>query len=497
MSSDSAGDPPDPGINNKLLGYDTNGKAIIDDAMEIDRNESGSIQKNKKTSEENVSNVNLSKFFNNITQTNKKAVITKTTKNCETYNTTTNGNKKTEIPKRETYVFKPTDTGPYSVYIENNNENFSGKLSAMKIGEIIYKCHPEINNQIKTIDSVARNRIRVTCKEYNSANLLVKSLKLKEFHMNVFIPRFMLHRRGIIRGVDLEYSDEYIKQNIKEHDLHCKFSIDSVKRLSRKEITQDQPDKYVPTKTVLVTFKSQNLPKYIEINHVIFAVETYIEKVVLCYNCYRYGHLGKHCKSAPRCLKCKRNHQTNACLEATSPQCFYCNGSHFTNAVTECPEFKRQKEIKKLMAQTNLSYKDASEKTPKHTYADTLKTNPIPNPKQMPHPIHESSNNPKRLRVKTPDPFLEAHKRIVTPINLPSTPGGIIKSLAYTSNLNQEKDMEDSIQKIMNTPLFKEIIETVIEKMKEINSFDLQELDLFSIFKNKLSENLHTSVFPS
>lgn len=90
----------------------------------------------------------------------------------------------------------------------------------------------------------------------------------------------MLHRRGLIRQVELEYSDEYIKTNIKEHGLHCRFKVESTKRLSRKVILPNQTVKYVPTGTILVTFKSQTLPKYIEINHVICEVEAYVEKVV-------------------------------------------------------------------------------------------------------------------------------------------------------------------------------------------------------------------------
>lgn len=60
-----------------------------------------------------------------------------------------------------------------------------------------------------------------------------------------------------MRRVDrLEYSEEHKKLNIKQHDTHCTFSVDSVKRLPRKLGTQINPLIMSQLKTVLVAFKS-------------------------------------------------------------------------------------------------------------------------------------------------------------------------------------------------------------------------------------------------
>nr|CAH7729116.1 unnamed protein product [Callosobruchus chinensis] len=54
-------------------------------------------------------------------------------------------------------------------------------------------------------------------------------------------------------------------------------------------------------------------------------VSNYIQKVILCHNCMRYGHLGKQCKGKPRCAKCKEEHPSNACPNPENePKCFYC-----------------------------------------------------------------------------------------------------------------------------------------------------------------------------
>lgn len=52
---------------------------------------------------------------------------------------------KTKTLKREKYLFKAST--------ENINKNCIGKLSAMKVGEIIYKFHQEIDNDIKIINT--------------------------------------------------------------------------------------------------------------------------------------------------------------------------------------------------------------------------------------------------------------------------------------------------------------------------------------------------------
>ncbi|CAH1981464.1 unnamed protein product [Acanthoscelides obtectus] len=64
---------------------------------------------------------------------------------------------------RPLLTYKQTDKGPYHVYIENNEPNFSGKLNPVKVGETILKNIPEVDNMIKRIESIGRNRKVILC----------------------------------------------------------------------------------------------------------------------------------------------------------------------------------------------------------------------------------------------------------------------------------------------------------------------------------------------
>lgn len=91
----------------------------------------------------------------------------------------------------------------------------------------------------------------------------------------MYIPKYLVYRQGILRNIEIEYDENYLKSRIQPHDFHCKFSVISVTRLKRKIIENDFV-KYDPTKSVLVNFRSQTLPKYVVLNKVITHVETYI-----------------------------------------------------------------------------------------------------------------------------------------------------------------------------------------------------------------------------
>ncbi|KAL4104694.1 hypothetical protein QTP88_019976 [Uroleucon formosanum] len=77
-----------------------------------------------------------------------------------------------------------------------------------------------------------------------------------------------------------------------------------------------------------------------------------IRSPVQCSNCLRFGHTGRFCRSKPRCSPCSEtNHNLLSCTTATitDPTCFYCKGSHIASD-RSCPEWIRQKKIKKIMA---------------------------------------------------------------------------------------------------------------------------------------------------
>lgn len=100
-------------------------------------------------------------------------------------NISDNNSARTEIPQKTGNVekqisfFNNTDIGPFIVYVENSTENVQGKLNAIKVGDVLYEKHPELDSRISNIESIGRNRIRIKFRDFKSANTLLNSTTIK------------------------------------------------------------------------------------------------------------------------------------------------------------------------------------------------------------------------------------------------------------------------------------------------------------------------------
>lgn len=75
-------------------------------------------------------------------------------------------------------------------------------------------------------------------------------------------------------------------------------------------------------------------------------------------------------------MKFGENHESNTCSKTLiEPCCVYCKGTHLTTEFNKCPEFQRQKQIKKIMSETNASYRDAVKNVTSVTYAKVVDSN--------------------------------------------------------------------------------------------------------------------------
>lgn len=406
---------------------------------------------------------------------------------------------------RPVYLYEKIDLGPFYIFIENSSLNFTGKLNAVKIGEILFTLHPEIDNYIKKIDSIGRNRVRVSFKNYSSANALVTSKFLIQKNLTAYIPKFQLFKLGVVRDIDSDISEEYLKNRIKEFDHHCKFSVEYVKRITRKIVADDKVI-FNPTKSVIVSFKCQNIPKYVVINHVLHTVEKYQQKVIICYHCYRYGHMSKQCKSNPRCFKCHESHLSDSCpLSSFNKKCLSCEGEHFTNEWEICPEFDRQKKIKHYMSENSLSFKETIKLFPKITYASIAANNSSINSHQTPNmnapsssysftqlSTSQTSSNQfalpsvsnrytiikppkyKRPISSSPDQVTMEHQKIIKLNPMSNRPGGIITSSSYQSTFNPEQGSKIHEPSKELTELISNIVTSIISNINHKN-FEIPE----------------------
>ena len=58
------------------------------------------------------------------------------------------------------------------------------------------------------------------------------------------------------------------------------------------------------TNTVILTFASPQPPKHITAGYLRVPVEPYIPNPLHCFNCQKYGHSSRACKSTALCMHC-------------------------------------------------------------------------------------------------------------------------------------------------------------------------------------------------
>lgn len=255
--------------------------------------------------------------------------------------------------------FSQLDKGPFFVILESSLQNGNiGKLHRMSTGKLIYKI---LNStEIEDIFSIGRNRIKILTKTAVAAHKIIESVLLKEQNLIAYIPDSILYRKGVIRNVDLNLTDDEILSEIKSNIKIC-----SIKRMTRRVA----PGQYSHTSSVALTFRGQELPEFVSIYGAKCQVKPYIYRVTQCLRCLRFAHIGRQCKGQARCSKCSENHPSDQCSDSSKfVKCANCNGPHRATDFS-CPIYQEQKLIKIYMAFNNTDYHTARKNYKKYSEA--------------------------------------------------------------------------------------------------------------------------------
>ena len=134
------------------------------------------------------------------------------------------------------------------------------------------------------------------------------------------------------------------------------------------------------TSLLVLTFETTNLPDTVLAGYIRYSVRVFVPNPLRCFNCQKFGHSSKFCKQAARCPKCgEAPHEGSPC--SAPVKCLSCDASDHTTNSTQCPVWKREKEICSVKVTSGVSYQQArrtvensSSDPTKKTYAKAAQT---------------------------------------------------------------------------------------------------------------------------
>lgn len=378
----------------------------------------------------NIIKNDLEQNIKNVRSSNKKSTDHNQTNHGNTTpkNTLRNDNQRIDTTKennqqKEINLFSPFAKGPYQVYVQKKDIDQS-TLTPLNVGKIL-------NNKkikgIKLIKKIGRKRIAVEFETGQDANNFTKQVEHEMKDYAAFIPSHLVTCEGLIR-VDKDMDEEEILNNLKTRQNNVK----RVRRLNKRN-KESETIEYIPTVWVIVTFEGTILPKYVSIYEVRLEVNLYVKNIVICNNCFKFGHIGKNCNSRQKCRKCGEiSHKLEECTEGNQ-KCANCKGEH-SPLDPKCAEHIKQKRIKELMATYNISFFEAMEKMDPNKKSNETQSenreysNIRKNPMEFPELKNRKENNKD---------FISNNEEVVSP------PTKISKNFSFAKATQKSKNQHN------------------------------------------------------
>ncbi|CAH2084019.1 unnamed protein product [Euphydryas editha] len=183
----------------------------------------------------------------------------------------------------------------------------------------------------------------------DSADKLLKCTKMVDLGFKCMMTMENRYTYGVVKGVDLELDEKEILEN-----LTSEYEVIAVKRLKRV----DYDGKWINSEACRISFKGDTLPTYVTGYGVRFKVEPFLFPVSQCSGCWKFGHFLRFCPTRKiLCPKCGGNHDN---CETKELKCLNCKGPHFV-LDKNCPMFVKEKKIRVIMSEINVTYRKALE----------------------------------------------------------------------------------------------------------------------------------------
>lgn len=267
--------------------------------------------------------------------------------------------KKIAVESRVEYkniTYNSSDSAPYRVYFELRENTEMSKINKFSLGSTLRRIG-DFKKFIIDMKYVGQHKIIVFMSSYNKANSLVEVINSGEEIYKAYIPRHLVCVTGVVTGVPSNIDINELKA-----DAECEVPIVEIKRMTKK--TDEGVN--IPLNRLIITFRASELPSRIKIFCCASRVTPFTPKVIVCLKCLRFGHRTDNCRGTKRCDQCTARHETISEYQncQNEKKCIHCRSKNHLSTDENCPERKRQQDIKFLMARKNLTYVEAKEQIP-------------------------------------------------------------------------------------------------------------------------------------
>ncbi|XP_053691363.1 uncharacterized protein LOC128739887 [Sabethes cyaneus] len=156
---------------------------------------------------------------------------------------------------------------------------------------------------------------------------------------------------------------------MKEEDILEEMREEKVIKVER--IMKKVGDILIKTASLILTISAPNRPEKIKVGFMRVQTRPHYPRPMRCFQCLKYGHLGRDCKAAKTCANCGDNFHGDNCNKET--KCINCQKPHKATS-PDCDIWKKEKDIIRLRIDQNLSYLEAKkifdlQNTSKSSYA--------------------------------------------------------------------------------------------------------------------------------
>ena len=249
--------------------------------------------------------------------------------------------------------YESTDVGPFEVRIKptDKTDRSQGSLARILV---------KLDFKHSTLTKLGRSQFIAGFKNYKDANDLARDQRLNRQGLEAFIPRYKLVRKGVIRGIPRDVDVKEIVESINKDNRDMRAT-DAYRITTRKP--GGSKTELIDTETVCVFFRNQILPKSITLWRCRFQLKPFINRVRICFNCYKIGHMQRFCRNPSKCVNCgESRHPAGTDCHATTPVCVNCNGAH-KSSDRGCPIYMQHENINRIMAYDNVSFEEARKRT--------------------------------------------------------------------------------------------------------------------------------------